>query len=79
MLDSDTYANTTGLREPASLTSRHVYDEPGCRHTPSPGGYVAWHAWATEMSKTHRQVKCPHCGRWEVWEPKTKPNDGNAQ
>jgi hypothetical protein len=40
-------------------------------HTPDqPSGYREWHAWAARMSKTHRQVRCPACGRFEVWVPK---------
>jgi hypothetical protein len=39
-------------------------------HTPSPEGYLNWHAWAAKMSKTHKQRKCPDCGRFEIWEPK---------
>ena len=39
-------------------------------HTPCPTGYVAWHEWAEEMMKTHRQRKCPGCGLYAIWEPK---------
>lgn len=38
-----------------------------CRHTPAPTGYVEWHNWAEKKSKTHRQERCPNCGRWAVW------------
>jgi hypothetical protein len=38
-----------------------------CKHTPSPGGYVAWHEWAEKKAETHEQVRCPVCGRWSVW------------
>lgn len=41
-----------------------------CQHTPRPTLYLEWQAWAHEMSKTHRQVKCPHCGLWAIWRPK---------
>ena len=45
--------------------------EPVCPdqagHTPSPDGYVDWHEWATRMAVAHRQVRCPGCGRFEVW------------
>lgn len=44
----------------------HVED-----HTACPDGYIQWHAWAAEMSKTHRQRKCPSCGLYAIWEPKT--------
>jgi len=29
------------------------------RHIEGPRGYLQWHNWAAEMSKTHRQRKCP--------------------
>ena len=32
-----------------------------------PGGYVAWHEWAEKKNRTHRQERCPGCGRWTVW------------
>lgn len=35
-----------------------------------PYGYLAWHTWAAKMQKTHDQVQCPDCGRWEIWVPK---------
>lgn len=41
-----------------------------CQHTPQPEGYREWHAWAERMSKTHRQVQCPNCGKWSIWLPK---------
>ena len=40
-------------------------------HTRCPEGYMAWHSWAERMSKTHRQFRCPHCGLFEVWKPKS--------
>lgn len=36
-------------------------------HTPRPAGYIAWHAWADAMAKTHHQEQCPGCGRWRIW------------
>lgn len=39
-------------------------------HTPSPDRYLHWHHWAERMSKTHRQTKCPVCGRLVIWTPK---------
>lgn len=39
-------------------------------HTPCPGGYVAWHAWAAATAKTHTQRVCDGCGRWNIWVPK---------
>jgi hypothetical protein len=40
-------------------------------HTWQPEGYLHWHQWAEEMAKTHKQRKCPGCGRYEIWEPKS--------
>lgn len=28
---------------------------------------LGWDAWATEMSRTHVQEKCPHCNLWTIW------------
>ena len=39
-------------------------------HTPSPDGYDGWHEWANEMTKTHKQKKCPGCGLLAIWEKK---------
>lgn len=39
-------------------------------HTPAPAGYVAFFEWAEQKAKTHRCVKCPHCGLWAIWIPK---------
>jgi hypothetical protein len=36
-------------------------------HTICPKGYIAWHAWAEKMSKTHQQIQCPGCGYWMIW------------
>lgn len=38
-------------------------------HTPAPDGYIQWHAWAEQMSKTHRQDKCGGCGLYAIWVP----------
>ena len=38
-----------------------------CDHTPCPKEYLQWHEWAEEMEKTHRQIRCPHCGLWTIW------------
>jgi hypothetical protein len=45
-------------------------------HTPSPEGYIQWHAWAKSMSKTHRQVRCTGCGRWSIWVEKREGKGG---
>jgi hypothetical protein len=39
-------------------------------HTLSPQGYVAWHNWAEQKAKTHRQVKCKGCDRYAIWIPR---------
>ncbi len=39
-------------------------------HTPSPSGYLQWHAWAEQMAKTHKQARCPECGFLSIWQPK---------
>ena len=41
-------------------------------HTPAPVGWPDWHAWASRMSKTHRQLRCPGCGLWMIWVEKGK-------
>ena len=38
-------------------------------HTPCPDGYLAWHEWAEQKSKTHRQVRCPGCDLLTIWVP----------
>jgi len=39
-------------------------------HAQQPEGYIAWHLWAAEMSKTYKQRKCDGCGKFAIWEPK---------
>jgi hypothetical protein len=39
-------------------------------HTDCPTGYMSWHIWAQEKSKTHKQEKCPNCGKYYIWVPK---------
>ena len=39
-------------------------------HTECPAEYIAWHLWAEEMAKTHRQKQCPTCGLFAIWVPK---------
>jgi hypothetical protein len=46
------------------------------QHTPAPEGYLAFDEWAERMSKTHRQVQCPGCGRWQIWVPRSSTGDG---
>ena len=36
-------------------------------HTPEPQSYLAWHNWADEKNKTHRQIRCSGCGRFKIW------------
>jgi hypothetical protein len=47
-----------------------LVEQPECVHTPSPQGFLDWHAWAAEKNKTHRQRRCPVCGLWAIWVPK---------
>jgi len=44
--------------------------EGRARYFQEPIGYLNWHEWAEEMSKTYRQVECPGCGRYTLWVPK---------
>lgn len=39
-------------------------------HTPCPDGYVERSEWFAKMGKTHKQTKCPDCGRFAIWIPK---------
>ncbi len=43
-----------------------------CVHTPQPEGYNEWREFARLASRTHRQVRCPRCGLWQVWLPKAE-------
>lgn len=47
-------------------------------HTSCPASYLAWHEWAEEKAKTHRQVRCPSCGLFKVWVPRTSPKPGES-
>lgn len=52
--------------------------DPRCgahEHT-GPSGYLAWHDWAEEKSRTYKQIKCPGCGRWTIWVRKRKATTG---
>lgn len=40
------------------------------KHTTAPDGYMAWHDWAREKSKTHDQRRCPTCRFWVLWVPR---------
>jgi hypothetical protein len=42
-------------------------DPEDCWHTPEPLGYLAWHEWADNKSKTHIQVRCPNCNLLKIW------------
>jgi len=42
-------------------------------HTKAPEGYLDWHAWAEQKSKTHTTVQCPDCGKYAIWVKKPKP------
>jgi hypothetical protein len=51
---------------------KHAYDCPDAAtlHTTHPDGYIAFHLWADDMVKTHKQKVCPTCGYLAIWEPK---------
>ena len=57
------------------MTVRPIINADACpavaTHTPCPDGYLAWHAWAETMAATHSQHRCPTCGLWTLWAPKT--------
>jgi len=40
-------------------------------HTPSPRGYVEWHGWAARMQRTHVTRRCPGCGLYKIWVPRS--------
>lgn len=40
-------------------------------HSEMPDQMVA-EEWVTAKQRTHRQVRCPGCGFWRIWEPKRK-------
>jgi len=39
-------------------------------HTRGPDGDLAWHEWAEEKQKTHKQQQCPGCGLYSIWSPR---------
>lgn len=43
--------------------------ENEANHTYGPPGYLAWHAWAAEHRKTHKQSRCPGCRLFLIWTP----------
>lgn len=47
-------------------------------HAICPEGYIQWHAWAEQMSKTHQQSKCGGCGRYVIWIPKSTKGADHA-
>jgi hypothetical protein len=47
-------------------------EQPECKHTPRPTGYLPFVEFARVKSKTHRQERCPVCGLWAIWVPKKK-------
>ena len=64
------------LREPVNQSPFYYKRAEDCpkadKHTPCPGGYLNWHAWAEKKAKTHDQLQCPTCGFWAIWKPKKK-------
>jgi len=49
-----------------AITDEQLKD-PCAAHTPQPTGYLEWHEWADKKAKTHRQVRCPGCGLFQIW------------
>ncbi len=47
-----------------------LVEQPECKHTPHPSGYIEHSEWARKMLKTHKQSRCPVCGLWSIWMPK---------
>ncbi len=45
-------------------------------HTPRPDGFLAWHAWAERMSRTHRQTRCKGCDLYKIWVPRASSDPG---
>lgn len=50
-----------------------------CIHTPTPEGYASWFEWCEIASKKHRQVRCPRCGKFEIWLPKKMATEYEAR
>lgn len=38
----------------------------------APREYETWTRWANDMARTHVQRRCPGCGLWKIWEPRTE-------
>lgn len=57
------------MKSKAKKFTEGPVDKSKCNHTPGADdpGYIRWHAWAEEMSKTHKQTQCPNCGFWYCW------------
>ena len=36
-------------------------------HEPMPIGYVEFHEYGKKLNKTHKNVKCPGCGKYRLW------------
>jgi hypothetical protein len=41
-------------------------------HTYGPSTAAAWREWAAEMARTHDNERCPDCGLWVIWRPRTQ-------
>lgn len=75
-------ANPLGLpdipwRQPAGLIPGYHHTKPQCpnlaNHAWRPEGYGAFIEFCREMSKTHRQERCPECGYYVIWTPIVDP------
>lgn len=63
--------------EQTAVSQRVAEECPNANeHTPSPEGYIQWHAWAGKMNRTHRQIRCSGCGLYKIWVKRT-PRDQN--
>jgi excisionase family DNA binding protein len=66
-------AELRDVRKPNYLSKAPCPDY--IKHIEGPEGYVEWHLWAEEMSKTHNQRKCKGCGLYTIWVPKKEKFD----
>jgi hypothetical protein len=39
------------------------------QHTPHPVRQFAHEAWAEQMLRSHKQMRCPDCRLWAIWVP----------
>lgn len=51
------------------MTRVYCDPAPPAQHLHGPGNYTAWHAWAADMQRTHKQYTCPDCRLPVIWRP----------